>query len=284
MESSDGRHPAPSPAALALPTLSTSLPSPQLQLSPPLCAVYNRSTQRLPALSPGWIPGRLRDNRDYQLRFFRDNLPILTLTLLSHSSSSHAHCNTSLTTYAHYPPTPLHPCPPPRHPSSTTHPPPPPLPLLLPPLQSIRARLTFYALFSGAFITFCNGSGVVFMLTIAGVNFSIGRLCAGTPLCPVLTWLFNAGILLLNERFRGYRYADLLGVSYGYLDGYRGLFGWETLFNLVVLRMISFNIDYHWAVLASASPSPPSSLLLPLLLSLPLLCLPPIDLRGVQPA
>ena len=181
-------------------------------------------------------------------------------------------------------------------------------------------------MFSLAFLVFCNGSGVVFMLAIVAVNWLIARLCAGQLLCPLLTWLFNAAILLANERYHGYRFHDILGVSYGqstdaclitvaitlhlctlhslsaraplslscpdhvvwrgvcvcvcvcgvvwcgvvccavtwrgvvgWLDGYRGLFGWETLFNLVVLRMISYNLDYHWAVAARAAPSSSSS-------------------------
>ena len=164
------------------------------------------------------------------------------------------------------------------------------------------------------------------MLAIVAVNWLIARLCAGQLLCPLLTWLFNAAILLANERYHGYRFHDILGVSYGqstdaclitvaitlhlctlhslsaraplslscpdhvvwrgvcvcvcvcgvvwcgvvccavtwrgvvgWLDGYRGLFGWETLFNLVVLRMISYNLDYHWAVAARAAPSSSSS-------------------------
>ena len=41
------------------------------------------------------------------------------------------------------------------------------------------------------------------------------------------------------------------------------MFGWHSLFNLVVLRMISFNCDFHWAVqqaasAAAASPTPQS--------------------------
>jgi D-alanyl-lipoteichoic acid acyltransferase DltB (MBOAT superfamily) len=39
----------------------------------------------------------------------------------------------------------------------------------------------------------------------------------------------------------------------GHLDSWRGVFGWHSLFNLVVLRMISFNCDYHWAVQAAGS-------------------------------
>ena len=50
---------------------------------------------------------------------------------------------------------------------------------------------------------------------------------------------------------RRHRRCALSCVS-AYLDAYKGVFGWHSLFNLVVLRLISFNMDRHWAVLAGA--------------------------------
>lgn len=105
------------------------------------------------------------------------------------------------------------------------------------------------------------------MLVIITVNYWIGLLGLRVPslafLVPPATWVFNCVILLLNERYNGYSWAGLLGVgglggeswdsprghAAVWLDNHRGLFPWFRLFNLVVLRMISFNIDRHWAAL-----------------------------------
>ena len=72
------------------------------------------------------------------------------------------------------------------------------------------------------------------------------------------TWIFNCLILLTNEYYRGYDwsailnngwtpYPDWLEACAKWLERHRGLTSWYGLFNLVVLRMISFNIDRIWA-------------------------------------
>ena len=106
------------------------------------------------------------------------------------------------------------------------------------------------------------------MLAIVGVNYlisslGVSRLCGGGwgRVATVLTWAFSCVVLLLNERYDGYRWSSLLGVgglggeswdsprglAATWLDGHRGLFPWFRLFNLVVLRMLSFNLDRLWA-------------------------------------
>lgn len=105
------------------------------------------------------------------------------------------------------------------------------------------------------------------MLAIITVNYAIGWIGLRVPslayLVPPATWIFNCLILLLNERYNGYSWVALLGVgglggeswdsprgvAAQWLDQHRGLFPWFRLFNLVVLRMISFNIDRHWSFL-----------------------------------
>lgn len=79
-------------------------------------------------------------------------------------------------------------------------------------------------------------------------------------IATMATWIFNCLVLLANERYHGYRWREilLLGNDQGasasvlsewayWLDANRGLFPWHGLFNLVVLRMISFNLDRIWA-------------------------------------
>ena len=100
------------------------------------CEAYNRTTPRLPGLTDGWIPGRLRDNRDHQYRFFRENLPLLSAVLLAFAALS-------------------------RGVQRATG-------------NALGARLAYYAAFSCAFLVFCNGSGVGFMLAIAGGELGSG--------------------------------------------------------------------------------------------------------------
>jgi D-alanyl-lipoteichoic acid acyltransferase DltB (MBOAT superfamily) len=124
--------------------------------------------------------------------------------------------------------------------------------------QSLPARLAFYSLFSLGFLLFCHGSTIAFMLIIVGINFAIGWIGSvnegrlGTP-ATAATWIFNCLILLANERYRGYSWHDVLAFGGSdlaplatWLQSQRGLFPWQGLFNMVVLRMISFNLDRIW--------------------------------------
>lgn len=126
--------------------------------------------------------------------------------------------------------------------------------------QSLSPRLIFYSIFSFGFLLFVNGSTILFMLAIIACNYGISSLGTrpgyGRSLAPILTWIFNCGILLLNERYHGYYWHQLFG-SFGpeslmmslatWLDHHRGVVPWHGLFNLVVLRMISFNFDRIWS-------------------------------------
>ena len=79
---------------------------------------------------------------------------------------------------------------------------------------------------------------------------------------PAATWIFNIGILFANEFSRGYPYAAIAQMlslkvrengapveNWGtWLDSHGGLIPrWHILFNLTILRLISFNLDYYWS-------------------------------------
>ena len=93
------------------------------------------------------------------------------------------------------------------------------------------------------------------------------------PYVPAATWIFNLAVLFCNKYFNGYPLVDIatslvrnyergieevpLLVQWAeQIDGYKGLLGrWEVLFNITVLRLISFNLDYYWSH-SSGSSSP----------------------------
>jgi D-alanyl-lipoteichoic acid acyltransferase DltB (MBOAT superfamily) len=90
------------------------------------------------------------------------------------------------------------------------------------------------------------------------VNFSISFFHPSSVLVPIFTWTFNIAILFANEYFQGYQFRDILpwliageGAGVGYaMDHFLGgglLPRWQVSFNITVLRMISYNLDYYWA-------------------------------------
>jgi len=86
----------------------------------------------------------------------------------------------------------------------------------------------------------------------------------------VATWTFNIGLLFANELSGGFRIANIValllppqtsaagsvpGPGVGeWIDSYGGLVPrWEVLFNITVLRLIAFNMDYLWSLDRRAS-------------------------------
>ncbi|KAK7036422.1 glycerol transporter [Paramarasmius palmivorus] len=166
-------------------------------------------------LSQGWILGRPVDNSDAQYRSFRNNIPVLTviasILFLAKWIWSKACVTTARTT-----PNKLH---------------------LLP----------FNLVCSLLFLSGLHGTSLIKIIGILTVNFLIARVCRASKLSPILTWAFNGMILFMNDRYNGYRFGDILP-SLEILDAFEGFHPrWHISFNITMLRLVSFNMDYYWS-------------------------------------
>ena len=109
-----------------------------------------------------------------------------------------------------------------------------------------------------------HGTSALKVLAIVSANYAIAKACRGSRAGPALTWMFNAAVLFLNERYHGYRFGDILpGLEYLVRLSLKGLFGiftrdyqdtvqgayprWHVSFNITMLRLVSFSMDYYWA-------------------------------------
>ena len=125
------------------------------------------------------------------------------------------------------------------------------------------ARVSFDLYFAVVYLFALHGSSAFKVLLILYVNFTLATRLKHHYV-PTATWAFNIGILFANELCKGYPYAGLARLlqpwsdvaephssssDWGsYLDSYGGLIPrWEILFNITVLRLISFNLDYYWS-------------------------------------
>ncbi|CAO3591600.1 unnamed protein product [Absidia cylindrospora] len=158
-------------------------------------------------LSNGWLFGRKVDNSNAQYAQFRDNLPkLLFLSVLFIGF------NKTIATYT----------------------------------QGTDGRLQSLALTSVAIIAALHGTSALKILIIISTSYCIGRLTGGSKLNPLLSWVFNLGVLFLNEANNGYTFGTL-HPAMAWLDDYPGVLPrWHILFNFVMLRLISFNMDYYW--------------------------------------
>ena len=129
----------------------------------------------------------------------------------------------------------------------------------------LEQRASFDFGFAIIFLAAMHGFSAAKVLLILYINF-----CIATRLprkyVPAATWIFNISTLFANELADGYKFAKIAnfvspldGVapeqgnlmhSWGaWLDSYGGVMSrWEILFNLTVLRLISFNLDYYWSL------------------------------------
>ncbi|RXH73455.1 hypothetical protein DVH24_016277 [Malus domestica] len=114
----------------------------------------------------------------------------------------------------------------------------------------ILISFTYLAYLHGAwrcsYLTSVVSASIIFILAIASMNFLLVKIFARTKYFPFVFWIFNIFFLLCNRVYEGYSFS-IIGQRWAYLDNFRGTFRWHICFNFVVLRMISFGYDYHWA-------------------------------------
>ncbi|KAL5547094.1 hypothetical protein UlMin_006781 [Ulmus minor] len=165
---------------------------------------------KLFGLRPGWFfaPLSLNDVTDSQWRNFRANLPILSLVFAIFSLLA----NVSRTFFH----------------------------------LKAKGMSVIWILISLAYLSYLHGACIIFILSLASVNFLLVKIFARTKYFSFVFWIFNVFFLLCNRIYEGYSFS-ILGQYWAFLDNYRGTFRWQICFNFVVLRMISFGYDYHWA-------------------------------------
>ncbi|KAA8644226.1 hypothetical protein EYZ11_004524 [Aspergillus tanneri] len=195
-------------------------------------------------LSPGWVPGRKVDNSDTQYSTFRDNTPYLLVLLVVHPLLRRAY-----DAFIHPTDT--------GAVSSKSN-------VVVPGEARLNQRIRFDYGFALIFIIALHGVSAAKVLLILYVNYKIAKSLPREYI-PAGTWAFNICTLFANELCGGYtfeRIASLLMartngtgedtplILWGRsIDGFGGLIPrWEILFNIAVLRLISFNMDYYWSL------------------------------------
>lgn len=189
-------------------------------------------------LEPGWIPGRKVDNSDAQYRSFRDNIPYMALVVVLHPLLRRAYeglkgapvtkLDSSIATEARK-----------------------------------ESRIRFDVGFAAIFLLALHGVSALKVLTILYINYKVATAIPPRYV-PAATWVFNITILFANELCNGYKFSDAVSIllppqttaagtetkNWGdWVDSYGGLIPrWEILFNICVLRLISFNFDYYWSL------------------------------------
>ncbi|KAL2628889.1 hypothetical protein R1flu_013575 [Riccia fluitans] len=165
-------------------------------------------------LKEGWIMGKKVDLSDSQWRNFRSNLPVLAVVMGLFTAIGQAF-------------------------RSAFQP-------------RLRGMSWFWLLLSLLYVTYLHGASALFIVAIALGNYLIVKLLGGTFIFPTILWGYNVFFLIMNRVYGGYKFSSL-GESFAYLDHYRGVMRWHIGFNLVMLRLVSFGLDFHWALVSRPS-------------------------------
>lgn len=110
------------------------------------------------------------------------------------------------------------------------------------------ALISFYVISSIIFCYVLHGAFIFFMFLFAAANYAIARTFLGSNVNIYVTWIFNLLVLYCNEVFSGYKFGDVFGTQFAFLDQHKGMFPWFWVFNMSMLRMVSFNTDLFWSV------------------------------------
>ncbi|KPM45838.1 Glycerol uptake protein 1 [Neonectria ditissima] len=199
-------------------------------------------------LSPGWIADFKIDISDHQYYVFRTNLPYMTALLIFHPLLRKLWDSVY-----------------PTNGRVETGP------------SRLDRRATFDYVFAYIFLIALHGISVLKIFFILYINYQIGKQLP-RKYVPVATWIFNIGTLFSNELSNGYQFrnmasyisppvmaivgnvmrpvdSDLMQLG-AWFDSFQGiLVRWEILFNITILRLISFNMDYYWSLDRNSSNS-----------------------------
>ncbi|KAA1108501.1 glycerol transporter [Puccinia graminis f. sp. tritici] len=119
-------------------------------------------------------------------------------------------------------------------------------------------RKDFQTLIAALILLLLHGSSVIIIFAILILNFQVSRISIPTsPSSRIqkaaatgLVWFVNLAVLFANDYWNGYAFKHLSS-SLEFLDRpqYKGLIPrWQIGFNISLLRLISYALDYQWAV------------------------------------
>lgn len=156
-------------------------------------------------LSSGWLFGRKVDNSDAQYRFFREHLIELAALLVLHTTIKR-------------------------------------IVLALCPISKIR----FDTIFGVLFLYGAYGVNSIRVLAHVYIMFSIAHIFKNSKRLAILfTWVYGIGSLFINDKYYAYAFSNF-SPSLRFLDEHsKGLIPrWDVFYNFLLLRMISYNIDF----------------------------------------
>ncbi|KAL6751087.1 MBOAT, membrane-bound O-acyltransferase family-domain-containing protein [Haematococcus lacustris] len=97
-----------------------------------------------------------------------------------------------------------------------------------------------------------HGATSMWVLLLLGCSFLVSRVAAGRAYGPLLLWSWHLGALVAVRGTQGFR-----GLHPGltWMQQQGGPLRWHIHYNLLLLRMLSYGMDLHWAVRSASAPA-----------------------------
>ena len=103
---------------------------------------------------------------------------------------------------------------------------------------------TFRAVLNVLILLVLHGTNVFKIAVQALIGFGISHYFKGSKLNPALTWIHALTTLFLLE----WTHLPFKALGLSFLDNYLGFYPrWHVIFNISILRQISFNLDHYFA-------------------------------------
>jgi len=94
-------------------------------------------------------------------------------------------------------------------------------------------RVVFDLFFALCFLIGVHGTNIIKILIILSLNYTIAKQLGGRKVLPWVTWVFNVGVLFLNEWFDGYQFRDIHNLAAPLVPFYPSTFTLFPCFKLV---------------------------------------------------
>ena len=104
-----------------------------------------------------------------------------------------------------------------------------------------KPRIIYYLCFGIGGMSYLHGLGVVVVLAIIILNYVLCHFLAHKKWFPWVAWGFNFTLLMWSK------------TDYSKIYLYEFVTYWNAFFGLIMLKMMSFMMDYHWFKLERAS-------------------------------
>lgn len=110
-------------------------------------------------------------------------------------------------------------------------------------------RVMFLSVFTVIFVVVLHGFNVFKLLAISTANYGLTTTLGSSRISTFVIWAFNVLTLFAVHYYDGFQYGDI-AESLRWMDDWTGLLPrWQINFNISMLRLVSFALDYHWSQL-----------------------------------